>query len=171
MTLRTKNHFLIGTAILLVGSLLGLLAHPETLADPAGKMLPTDQPTAQPFKPALIGVAEARVHFEKGTAVFIDTRLPDAYKKEHIPGSFALTKVPFQPLWREIRALIPQDAIVICVGENSVDLNVGRWASQFRMFGIAGTRYLDGGLDQWKKAGLPVVSGWDMDEVLKEALR
>lgn len=171
MTARTQKHFLIGPAILLVGGLLGLLAHPETLANPAGQLVPTENPMAQPYKPALIGVAEARRHFEMGTAIFIDTRLPDAFKKEHIPGALALTKVPFQPLWREIRALVPNGATVICVGENAVDLNVARWASQLRMFGIAETRYLDGGLDQWKKSGLPIVSGWDMDDVLREAVR
>jgi hypothetical protein len=48
--------------------------------------------TAQPDDGApRIRLADAKANFDKGTAVFIDTRPEDTYKQEHVKGAINIT--------------------------------------------------------------------------------
>lgn len=96
-----------------------------------------------------ISPQEARKLLDAG-AVLVDIRSADEHAREHIPGARHL------PLEHLAAGSVPSaaGAVVIyhCKSGNRTRLNAGKLAAA----ATCDTYILEGGLDAWKKAGLPV---------------
>lgn len=94
--------------------------------------------------------AEVAARLKARTAVLVDIREPDEHAREHIAGAVA---APLSAFEAAHLALTPgKDVIFMCRSGNRTAGNCDRLAA--RVDGPA--HVLAGGLDAWKKAGLPV---------------
>jgi len=97
-----------------------------------------------------VAIHEAVQLVNQKQAVFIDIRSADFYKAGHIAQSRHLPVADFQGK----RAALPKDKplIVVCErGRNSLAA-----ASTLRKLGFAEVYSLEGGVQNWAKAGLPL---------------
>lgn len=93
---------------------------------------------------------EVAARLKARTAILVDIREPDEHAREHIAGAVA---APLSAFEAAHLALTPgQDVIFMCRSGNRTAGNCDRLAA--RVDGSA--HVLAGGLDAWKKAGLPV---------------
>jgi len=84
---------------------------------------------------------------DEGNITLIDIREPDEHAREHIPGARSL------PLARIGAAGMPAGAVAFCCRSGArTGLNAGRLAAACP----GEVLVLEGGLDAWKRAGLPV---------------
>ena len=90
---------------------------------------------------------EARTLLDRG-AVLVDIREADEHAREHIPGARLV------PLSRFDAAALPSAGPIVfhCRSGNRTTANAARLAAG----AYCETYLLEGGLDAWKKAGLPV---------------
>ena len=94
--------------------------------------------------------AEVAARLKSGAARLIDIREPDEYARDHVVGARPAPLSAFEAADLSLKA--GQDVIFMCRSGNRTGVNCQRLADR-----IAGPAYvLDGGLDAWKKAGLPV---------------
>ncbi|MNK20951.1 Inner membrane protein YgaP [compost metagenome] len=94
--------------------------------------------------------ADVAARLKARTAVLVDVREPDEHAREHIVGAVA---APLSGFEAAHLALTPgKDVIFMCRSGNRTAGNCDRLAA--RVDGPA--HVLAGGLDAWKKAGLPV---------------
>ena len=94
--------------------------------------------------------AEVAARLKARTAVLVDIREPDEHAREHIVGAVA---APLSAFEAAHLGLTPnKDVIFMCRSGNRTAGNCDRLAA--RVDGPA--HVLAGGLDAWKKAGLPV---------------
>ena len=94
--------------------------------------------------------AEVAARLKARTAVLVDIREPDEHAREHIVGAVA---APLSAFEAAHLGLTPnKDVIVMCRSGNRTAGHCDRLAA--RVDGPA--HVLAGGLDAWKKAGLPV---------------
>lgn len=94
--------------------------------------------------------AEVFRRIKAGEACLLDIREPDEYAREHAAGARPA------PLSALDKASIPTDRRVIymCRTGNRTEVNCQRLADR-----VAGEAFvLEGGLEGWKKAGLPVAA-------------
>lgn len=93
----------------------------------------------------------ARRWSEAGDAVLIDVREPEEQARERIPGARPL------PLSRLAGTVLPasRDSVVVfhCKSGGRTQANAARLAG----LDCREAYYLEGGLDAWKRAGLPTV--------------
>ena len=96
--------------------------------------------------------AEVAARLKARTAVLVDIREPDEHAREHIAGAVA---APLSAFEAAHLGLTPnKDVIFMCRSGNRTAGHCDRLAA--RVDGPA--HVLAGGLDAWKKAGLPVVA-------------
>lgn len=111
-----------------------------------GGLNPDGPPVAQ------ISLAEARAHFEAGTAIFIDVRAGTAFTSGHIPGALTITS-------RELEERIAQvtpEVVIIAYGDATRPESGMRGAQIFMELGYPTVIALDGGFQAWRDAGHPV---------------
>jgi rhodanese-related sulfurtransferase len=112
-------------------------------------------------EPQKINLATAKKLFDIG-ALFIDARLPEEYKKEHIQNAINLPYEEFHKKSKEEQLQIMQKytrnkyliIVVYCYGgecEVSIDL-----AYDIARLGYHTTNIYTGGFEEWKKAGYPI---------------
>jgi rhodanese-related sulfurtransferase len=91
---------------------------------------------------------EAQRRVESGAAL-VDIREADEYAREHIPGAHhhALSGMGKTPLGGE------REVIFLCRSGNRTTAN----AARLRAAAPGRAASLEGGIDAWKKAGLPVI--------------
>lgn len=93
---------------------------------------------------------EVARRLKDGRAVLIDIREPDEFARAHAPGALSRPLSAFETAHLKIEA--GQDAVFTCKTGMRTGSNCERLAAR-----IDGDAYvLDGGLDAWTKAGLPV---------------
>jgi rhodanese-related sulfurtransferase len=102
-----------------------------------------------------VTVNEVRAALEKGEAVVVDVRSPQAYELEHIPGSKLM---PFAQVSMRAGEL-PQDRLIVLYCTCPAEESSAGAAQMLARRGITTTAALVGGLDAWKAAGLPVETG------------
>src|SRR3546814_510245 len=92
-----------------------------------------------------------RQHLDQG-ALLVDIRSADEYAREHIAQA---RHIPMEQLTEGAAALQSANAVIFhCRSGNRTQLNTQRLSAC-----VTGDAYvLEGGLDAWKKAGLPVVA-------------
>lgn len=96
--------------------------------------------------------ADVRARIESGRAVLIDIREPDEFARSHIKGA------QLQPLsgWEQAHLTIDPQADVIFTCKTGMRTGGACDRLAARVTGDAFV--LDGGIDGWTKAGLPVVT-------------
>ncbi|WP_313103685.1 rhodanese family protein [Brevundimonas sp.] len=93
--------------------------------------------------------ADVAARLKSGAAHLIDIREPDEYARDHIAGALPAPLSTFEAADLTLKA--GQDVVFMCRSGNRTGVNCQRLADR-----VAGPAYvLDGGLDAWKKAGLP----------------
>jgi rhodanese-related sulfurtransferase len=102
--------------------------------------------------PAEISVAQAKEAWEAG-AFILDVREAGEWNQTHIPGS---TLIPLGQLEKRL-AELPKDRQIVIVCRSG-----GRSAFArdiLKKAGFDGVASMDGGMNEWKRAGYPAVSG------------
>lgn len=96
-----------------------------------------------------MSVAQASALLQSGKATIIDVRDASEYQEGHIPHAVSL---PMGSLFKKLD-LVPlrQQVIVQCEGGTRSQIV----ASMLQRVGYTNVRNLNGGLEAWKKAGLP----------------
>ncbi len=87
---------------------------------------------------------------ERNDIVVVDIREPDEYAREHIKGAVSLPLSQFDKTPLKIQA--QQKAVFHCRSGMRTEENCARLAEH----ADGNALILDGGLNEWKKAGLPV---------------
>ncbi|HSA81458.1 MAG TPA: rhodanese family protein [Geminicoccaceae bacterium] len=103
-----------------------------------------------------IKAAAAKTLLDRGDAVLIDVREPDEHARERIEGARLAPLSRFDPA-----SLVGADergkiAVFHCNSGNRTAQAAGRLLGA----GFAETYQLEGGLQGWKNAGLPVIADW-----------
>ena len=92
---------------------------------------------------------EVAARLKSGAARLVDIREADEYARDHVLGALSAPLSAFEAADLTLEA--EQDVIFMCRTGNRTGVNCRRLADR-----VAGPAYvLDGGLDAWKKAGLP----------------
>lgn len=93
--------------------------------------------------------AEVAARLKSGAAHLVDIREADEFARDHVVGALPAPLSTFEAADLTLKA--DQDVIFMCRTGNRTGVNCQRLANR-----VAGPAYvLDGGLDAWKKAGLP----------------
>ncbi|NNJ09610.1 rhodanese-like domain-containing protein [Chloroflexales bacterium ZM16-3] len=100
----------------------------------------------------VISLADARSRLDGGTAVFIDVRAGSDYAAGHIPGALTITS---QDLETRLNSL-PAGSVIIAYGDSDRAESGQRGAQIFMDLGYPPVIALDGGFQDWEKAGNPV---------------
>lgn len=105
----------------------------------------------------VVSLKEALTAFRKdGGTVFIDARGPGFYRMEHIAGAINIPYSRFDQVFPGIkdRLLTRTQVIVYCSGAFCEDS--AKIAEKMIFEGLDQVRILTGGIEEWKKSGLPV---------------
>ena len=97
-----------------------------------------------------IGPNDLQRRMQSGEAILIDIREPGEYAREHIRGARLVPAGSIDA--HDFEAETGKVAVFTCRSGNRTALNAARLLAK----GFRETYVLDGGLDGWKKAGLPV---------------
>lgn len=99
--------------------------------------------------------ADVAVRLETGDAVLIDIREPDEFARRHVAGALSRPLSGFEAA--HLRLAPERDVIFTCRTGNRTSANCARLQAS-----VGGDAYvLDGGIDGWAAAGLPVVENRD----------
>ena len=121
-----------------------------TAAAPATQAAPANS-SAAPL-PDEISVAQAAVKREAG-AFILDVRQPEEWNEAHVPGS---TLIPLDQLEARLNE-VPKDKEVVVICRSGNRSKPGRDA--LKAAGFTQVTSVSGGLNEWKAAGLPTVTG------------
>jgi len=135
---KTSLIFIIGiAAVLLVVVLIVILLNGQ------------DKPTTLP---ATISVSDAAERFAAG-AYLLDVREQSEWNEGHISGAVLIPLAQLSTRLSEIPA--DSDVLIICRSGN----RSAQARDQLRAAGFPKTTSIDGGMNAWISAGLPVVTG------------
>ncbi len=96
-----------------------------------------------------ISASELAERLKRRQAVLVDIREADEYAREHVDGALAAPLSSFERAHLGISA--DRDVVFMCRTGNRTGANCARLADR-----VSGEAFvLDGGLDAWKRAGLP----------------
>lgn len=112
------------------------------------------------IEPLPLSIQDAIGHFQRGAAL-LDIRSKAEYVRAHVPGSVHLEAD--DQLSSRIGFVLPPHLPIILLAESEADyrqvvLNLAR-VGYDRVVG-----YLDGGMDAWERAGLPITGG-DIEDI------
>ncbi|MBA3867636.1 MAG: MBL fold metallo-hydrolase [Anaerolineae bacterium] len=96
-----------------------------------------------------VSIAQASALVQTGKATLIDVRNPDEYREGHIPHAISL---PMGSLFKKLELVPPSQQVIVHCGGGLRSQIV---ASMLQRVGYTNIRNLTGGIDAWKKAGLP----------------
>jgi rhodanese-related sulfurtransferase len=114
-------------------------------------LLQGDQPATVAL-PAEISVDEAHAKYQEGTFL-LDVRTPEEWEEYHAPGT---TLIPLDELPNRLNEL-PRDQEIVVVCRSGNRSQVGR--DTLLNAGFNQVTSMAGGLNQWRAAGYPTVSG------------
>lgn len=98
-----------------------------------------------------VSAADLAARLKSGAAVLVDIREPDEFAREHIAGALKAPLSGFEQAHLKVEA--GRDVVFMCRTGNRTGSNCQRLADR-----IEGEAFvLEGGLDAWKQAGLPIV--------------
>lgn len=99
-----------------------------------------------------ISVAEAKVEFDSGKALFLDVREPEEFEKGHIPGA---KNLPRGLLEFKIETVVPDKSARV-IGYCKVGGRGCLAVQTLARLGYTDVANMDGGWTAWVKAGYPV---------------
>lgn len=130
--------------------------HPvtETTPETMNTSLPVAHGSLDPNGPKveLIDLASARSRLDAGTALFVDVRSGNDYAAGHIPGAITITA---KDIDTQLNALAP-GSVIIAYGDSARPDSGQRGAQIFMDLGYPKMIALEGGFQDWEKAGNPV---------------
>jgi rhodanese-related sulfurtransferase len=88
-------------------------------------------------------------------ALVLDTRAAGEFEKGHIPGAKHLPLAQVGAEHRLLAAARSRPVVLVCKGGQSANAA----AARLRKAGFERTFVLDGGVDGWQQAGLPLAKG------------
>lgn len=157
----TKKLFLEMSIIILVAVTIGIIWNHRMLLDIySGKAVDsTSAPAASPEPAAALvptGLMQARELFEAKDAVFIDAREGSAYRQGHITGAVNMPVGEFDARLADFRDRVAPDAtlVIYCSGFGCHDSRT--LGEKLLRNGYRNILIFEGGLPEWKDAGLPV---------------
>ena len=146
-----------------VGTLLGWVWNPSSLHRRELKQIEKTAPRTLPE----IEITDARRLWEQGGLVIIDSRDRASFEKGHAAGAVAAFDHRGRSTLKAIRRWTPIEAEVLVMGDASSPYQPAIYSGRLLRAGFGRVRVLVGGIQAWKKAGLPVTVGWDMAPLLK----
>ena len=151
MLRNSKSNTLSLSLLLLIMAMLTVAGcAPAPVAAPAAAPVAAQSSTAS--LPAEISVAEAAARRDAG-AFILDVRQPDEWNEAHVPGS---TLIPLDQLEARVNE-VPKDKEVVVICRSGNRSKPGRDA--LKAAGFTQVTSVSGGLNEWKAAGLPTVTG------------
>lgn len=105
---------------------------------------------------ATITLEDARLHFEKGTALFADARPLRAYSSGHIKGAINLDPNEFDAWSGDFFSRIAPDQVIVTYCEGAQCSLSSELAEKLTWMGYENVFYLKDGWGLWKKNQLPV---------------
>ena len=147
--------------IIFCAALLGLAANaisPNGISLQYSKLTNNDLPDQ--FQPMPeISIEEAKSFFDSGEAVFIDARMDNFYRDEHIEGALNLPYYDFSTVYDEISKKINKtDLIITYCSEVDCELSQAV-AKKLKLNGYTNIKVMVGGLEEWIIEGFPTVYG------------
>lgn len=102
-----------------------------------------------------IGPAQLTGLINRDNALVVDLRSPGEFEKGHIAGSKNIQPSQFDPENKQLAAAKALPVVLVCrVGQTA-----GGAAKRLRKAGFANVSVLDGGIQAWQGADLPLVKG------------
>lgn len=133
---RSLQQFLLAGVLVLAGSLQPHFAH------------------AADAKPRAVDVKQGKSMAEQG-ALLLDVREPQEYQQGHAPNSRLLPLAQLNSRIAELDAYRDKPVVVICrSGRRSAQA-----AEILRQAGFTQVVNVEGGMNDWEAAGLPIVKG------------
>jgi rhodanese-related sulfurtransferase len=138
---KSSMTWLIPVAVVVVAAIIGAIF-----------LLNQNAPASASKLPANMSISEASQRFADG-AYLLDVRTVTEWNEHHIDGAVL---IPLDELSARISEVpTDQDVLIICrSGNRSVDAR-----NILRAAGLARTTSINGGINAWIGAGLPVVTG------------
>ncbi len=159
-----RADFLGALALLLVGSLAGLVWNPAALRN-ATITMDTAPKTADYLTE--IDREEVLRGLHKGSLCVVDSRQRSFYEAGHIPGSLPIWDAEIEFMIQILYRLIPLSTQVVVVDEESRGFGGRRIAGLFASRGYKNVKLLKGGLSSWRAEGRPIIQGWDFEGIKK----
>lgn len=153
-----KNHlkklFLEMGIIVLIAVSTGLVVNRRMLLDIRNSGTATREASPSPVSPA--GLPQVRELYESDQAVFVDARVASAFATEHIRKAVSLPLGDFDRKLPSFREKYGPASILVayCSGYGCHDS--GLLAEKLLGAGYGKVLVFEGGLPEWKAAGLPV---------------
>ena len=94
--------------------------------------------------------------FGTKTAVWVDPRSLEAYRKAHIPGAVHL---PFANVAVDHEHVLEDVDVIVVYGDDYNDVKAKGMSKRLIELGYSDVRTLNGGLRQWESQGHPVETG------------
>jgi 3-mercaptopyruvate sulfurtransferase SseA len=98
-------------------------------------------------------------YFENKSAVFIDVRSKKDYEDGHIPGSLSAPYFYMERAYGAIALKLKISDTLILYGENNTDMAPVRTADYYTSLNFKTIKIMLGGVERWKKEGLPLDTG------------
>lgn len=92
------------------------------------------------------------------SALFIDPRPRDAFESAHIPGALNLSLATFDGA-KGVDPRISQFKAIVVYGQNPGDVAGPVVSKRMMQIGYADVRAFTGGVDEWRRAALPLETG------------
>jgi rhodanese-related sulfurtransferase len=126
----------------------------DATAAAASTSLPVAHGSLDPNGPKveLVRLTDARAQLDAKAAIFIDVRAGSDYAAGHIPGAISIAD---KDLDTRLKAL-PSGSTIIAYGDSTRPDSGQRGAQIFMDLGYPTIRALEGGFQDWEKAGNPV---------------
>lgn len=129
-----------------------LIAGVVLIAAFAGVYLLNRAPAEAAAAPAEINVATGYEHYQAGAFV-LDVRTPEEWNDFHVDGS---TLIPLNELAARVKE-VPRDQEILVVCRSGNRSQEGR--DILKAAGFTNVTSMAGGLNQWRSAGYPTISG------------
>jgi len=97
--------------------------------------------------------ADAKAKLDAGGVLLVDIRSDSEYNAAHIPGAVLIPNAKLEP--QVAQHLDPKETIFYCSSGMRTRAN----AETLKNAGFACSTCIDGGLEAWRSAGLPVTGG------------
>lgn len=115
--------------------------------------------SAKKVQALFTNLADAKLLFESGSAVFVDSRPIEDYEAEHIKGSLSLYCEKLDDLYESVMGDLPKNKVIVTYCSDPECQEAIKLADGLVAHGHTKVVILLEGLPGWKDAGYPCVSG------------
>ena len=134
---------------------LGMIGLGSLLGVTRAALLPSHCSSVKPLAGS-VSVAEAHSALMDGGVTFLDARAQTYYRQGHIPGALGVPYAMREPRSGYLAEAIPRERHIIVYCYDSRCGIAGLFANWLRRKGWSEVAVLEGGMEAWKRAELPV---------------